>query len=43
MSSSLDESDSKYSTTNGTGDNVGFTKDFIDKSDSNLFHPVKIL
>jgi len=42
-SSSLNEIDSKYSTTNGTGDNIGFTKDFIEKTDSNLFHPVKIL
>ena len=40
---SLNDKHTKYSTTNGTGDNIGFTKKFIDETESNLFHPVKIL
>ena len=39
----LDDDDTKYSTTNGTGENVGYTKEFIESNESNLFHPVKIL
>jgi len=39
----LDTDDTKYSTTNGTGVNVGYSKEFIEGNESNLFHPVKIL
>jgi|SaaInlStandDraft_5_1057022.scaffolds.fasta_scaffold00567_24 hypothetical protein len=39
----LDVDDTKYSTTNGTGENVGYSKEFIERNESNLFHPVKIL
>lgn len=39
----LDDDDTKYSTTNGTGENIGYTKEFIENNNSNLFHPVKIL
>ena len=39
----LDDDDTKHSTTNGTGENVGYTKEFIESNESNLFHPVKIL
>jgi len=39
----LNKEDTICSTTNGTGDNVGYIKSDIDGSNSNLFHPVKIL
>lgn len=39
----LNEEDTRYATTNGTGQELGFSKEFIEQKDSNIFHPVKIL